>query len=65
VRDARYSIPNDEAATLPEAYALVLADVDHDGLLDVAVSTNEIFYFPQLAGARGRFGAAVRIASQQ
>lgn len=59
-----YVIPDDRAATEPDLYDVRVADVDDDGLPDIVVSTNEIFYFPQLAGAPGKFGAAVRIAAQ-
>jgi hypothetical protein len=63
--DASYVIPDDRAATVPELHEVGLADVDGDARVDVVVSTNEIFYFPQRADAAGRFGAAVRIAAQR
>jgi len=59
-----YVMPDDHAAIVPELYDVKVADIDDDGLPDIVVSTNEIFYFPQITGAPGTFGDAVRIAGQ-
>ena len=59
VRDANYSIPTTAASLVP--WGIVIADIDHDGLPDVAVSTGELYYFPQDSTARGKFGPAVKI----
>jgi hypothetical protein len=64
VRDERYEIPDDLAKTVPELYDVEIADMNDDTLPDIVLSTNEIFYFPQRAGAPGKFDAAVRVAGQ-
>ena len=64
-KGVNYTIPDDAAVTAPDLYAVALRDMNDDGLLDVVVSTNEVFYFPQRAAARGQLAPAVRIAAQR
>jgi len=58
--DANYLIPTTAAASV-YPFGIVIADIDHDGLPDVTVSTGELFYFPQDPAARGKFGPAAKI----
>jgi len=46
-------------------FAVRLADLNDDGLLDIAVSTYELFVMFQNASAPGTFLAPTRIAGQR
>jgi len=63
--DGRYVLPRDRALTVPEMYSVEVADLNGDDLVDIAVSTNEIFYLPQRGDAPGKFLSAVRVAGQR
>ncbi len=58
-------IPNDRSVTVPDVFSVRVADLNNDGLLDIAVSTNEIFVFFASPGQPGQYGAATRITAQR
>jgi len=65
VSRALITLPNDRALSNPEMFAVRLADLNDDGLLDIAVSTYELFVLFQNPAAPGTFRAPTRIAGQR
>lgn len=58
-------IPDDRAITVPELFSVRVADLNDDGLPDIAVSTHEIFIFFARPGQPGTYGAATQITVQR
>ena len=60
-----FTIPDDRAIFNPEMFAVRITDLDDDGLLDIVLSTYELFALFQNPAAPGTFRLPTRIAGQQ
>ena len=58
-------IPDDRIVTYQQLYAVRVADLNNDTLLDIAVSTNEIFVFFAQPGQPGIYDSPTRITAQR
>jgi len=61
----RVSLPNDLAITTPEIFSIETADLNGNGILDIAVSTHELFVLFQNRSIPGTFASPIRIAGQR